>query len=135
LRAALWVYLAVFLAAFQYVDLVAAGVVLALYLTFTVFMWGTVYYHLRIGTPWTNSLRFWRLVLENPDPTSGNFQEQMPKLLILILGVSYLTDNLSVGSAFGMQAFALFAFAGAVLVHQWFFRWVPALPVSAAPAA
>ena len=135
LRAALWVYLAVFLVAFQYVDLVAAGVVLGLYLTFTVFMWGTLYYHLRIGTPWTNFLRFWRLVLENPDPTSGNFQEQMPKLLMLILGVSYLTDNLSVTSALGMQAFALFAAVGAVLVHQWFFRWVPALPVSRAPVA
>ncbi len=133
LRGALWVYLLVFFAAFQYVDLVAAGIVLALYLTFTVVMWGTVYYHLRIGTPWTNFLRFWRLVLENPDPTSGNFQEQMPKLLILILGVSYLTGNLSVGSVAGMQAFALFAAVGAVLVHQWFFRWVPALPMSPAP--
>jgi uncharacterized protein (TIRG00374 family) len=133
LRGALWVYLLVFLAAFQYVDLVAAGVVLALYLTFTVFVWGTVYYHLRIGTPWTNFLRFWRLVLENPDPTSGNFQEQMPKLLILILGVSYLTDNMNAGAVLGMEAFALFATAGAVLVHQWFFRWVPALPMSPAP--
>ena len=133
LRGALWVYLIVFFAAFQYIDWVAAGIVLALYLTFTVFMWGTVYYHLRIGTPWTNFLRFWRLVLENPDPTSGNFQEQMPKLLMLILGVSYLTDNLGAGSVAGMEAFALFAAVGAVLVHQWFFRWVPALPMSPAP--
>jgi uncharacterized membrane protein YbhN (UPF0104 family) len=133
LRAALWVYLVLFLAAFRYVDVVAVGVVAGLYLAFTVFMWGTVYYHLRIGTPWTNFLRFWRLVLENPDPTSGNFQEQMPKLLMLVLGAGFLMDNLSAGSVAGMQVFALLAAAGAVLVHQWFFRWVPALPVSPSP--
>ena len=68
-----------FLAAFRFVDVVALALVLGIYLTFTIFLWGTVYYHLRIGTPWTNFTRFWRLVLENPDPTSGNFLEQIPK--------------------------------------------------------
>ena len=47
---------------------------------FTVFFWGTLYYHLRTGAPWTNFLRFWRLVLTNSDPTSGNALEQVPKL-------------------------------------------------------
>ena len=84
LRVALWVALALFLAAFRFVDPVAVALVLGLYLTFTVFLWGTVYYHLRIGTPWTNFTRFWRLVLENPDPTSGNFLEQIPKALLMV---------------------------------------------------
>ncbi|HWC30645.1 MAG TPA: glycosyltransferase, partial [Dehalococcoidia bacterium] len=134
LRLALWVYLGVFLATFPFIDPVAAGVVLGAYLVFTVLMWGTVYYHLRIGTPWTNGLRFWRLVLENPDPTSGNFQEQMPKLLILVLGVTYLTQNFEVAPIVGLQAFTVFVALSALLVHQWFFRWVPPLPQSPAPS-
>ena len=79
LRITLWLFLGVFLGVFRFADPSAAAVTLGLYLTFTVFLWGTVYYHLRIGTPWTNFTRFWRLVLENPDPTSGNFLEQVPK--------------------------------------------------------
>jgi len=134
LRAALWVYLGVFLLAFRFVDPWAVGLVLATYLTFTVFMWGTVYYHLRIGTPWTNFLRFWRLVLENPDPTSGNFQEQVPKLLILVLGATYLTQNFEPASVIGIEAFTLAVALTALLVHQWFFRWVPPLPQSPAPS-
>jgi uncharacterized membrane protein YbhN (UPF0104 family) len=134
LRIALWVYLGVFLLAFRFVDVWAVGLVLAAYLTFTVFMWGTVYYHLRIGTHWTNFLRFWRLVLENPDPTSGNFQEQAPKLLILVLGVTYLTRNFEAGSILGIEAFTLGVALTALLVHQWFFRWVPPLAQSPAPA-
>ena len=133
LRGALWILLAAFFATFQFVDPIAVALVLALYLIFTVFMWGTVYYHLRIGTPWTNFLRFWKLVIENPDPTSGNFQEQVPKLLILVLGATYLTENMSAGPVLGMQAFALVMGIAALLVHQWFFRWVPALPQSPAP--
>jgi uncharacterized protein (TIRG00374 family) len=134
LRAALWVYLAAFLLAFRFVDLWAVGLVMSAFLTFTVFMWGTVYYHLRIGTPWTNFLRFWRLVLENPDPTSGNFQEQIPKLLILVLGVTYLTRNFEAGPILGIEAFTVAVALSALLVHQWFFRWVPPLPQSPAPS-
>ena len=44
---------------------------LAGYTFFTVVLWGSIYYHLRTGAPWTNGLRFWRLVLTNSDPTSG----------------------------------------------------------------
>ena len=80
LRAGLWVLLAACLALFRVFDPAAIALVLALYLGFTVVLWGSIYYHLRIGTPWTNGLRFWRLVLENPDPTSGNSMEQVPKL-------------------------------------------------------
>jgi uncharacterized membrane protein YbhN (UPF0104 family) len=134
LRAALWVHLAVFLLAFRFVDPWAVGLVLTAYLAFTVLMWGTVYYHLRIGTPWTNFLRFWRLVLENPDPTSGNFQEQTPKLLILVLGALYLTRNFEPAPVLGIEAFTAIVALSALLVHQWFFRWVPPLPQTPAPS-
>lgn len=88
----MWLALGVFLAVFRFVDLTALSLVLGLYLTFTIFLWGTVYYHLRIGTPWTNFTRFWRLVLENPDPTSGNFLEQIPKTLLLVLAFLLMAD-------------------------------------------
>jgi hypothetical protein len=51
---------------------------------FTVFFWGTLYYRLRTGASWTNFLRFWRLVLTNSDPTSGNALEQVPKIVTTI---------------------------------------------------
>src|SRR3954454_22583200 len=57
---------------------------LAGYAFFTVVVWGSVYYRLRTGAPWTNGLRFWRLVLTNSDPTSGNALEQLPKLVIAL---------------------------------------------------
>ena len=58
----------------------AAGRARRLASFFTVVVWGTLYYHLRTGAPWTNGLRFWRLVLTNSDPTSGNALEQVPKI-------------------------------------------------------
>src|SRR5215213_1552698 len=45
---------------------------------------GSIYYRLRTGAPWTNGLRFWRLVATNSDPTSGNALEQLPKLTITL---------------------------------------------------
>ena len=44
---------------------------LAGYAFFTVLFWGTLYYHLRTGAPWTNFTRFWRLVLTNSDPPAA----------------------------------------------------------------
>ncbi|MEZ4554020.1 MAG: flippase-like domain-containing protein [Dehalococcoidia bacterium] len=130
LRAGLWVALAAFVVAFRAFDLVAVGVVLGLYFGFTVILWGTVYYHLRIGTPWTNFTRFTRLVIENPDPTSGNFLEQTPKVLLLVLAFEHLVGSgAGSWSAFaGVQAFTAAVALGAVLTHQWWFTWVPALP-------
>ena len=55
-----------------------------------------VLYHLRIGTSWFNFTRFWRLVLENPDPTGGNFLEQIPQLSILVLAFQMLVSSPSV---------------------------------------
>ena len=66
---------------------------LAGYAFFTVVVWGSVYYHLRTGAPWTNGLRFWRLVLTNSDPTSGNALEQIPKLLIALSAATLLAEE------------------------------------------
>ena len=111
---------------FRFVDLTALALVLGLYLTFTVFLWGTVYYHLRIGTPWTNFTRFWRLVLENPDPTSGNFLEQIPKTLLLVLAFLLMVERPGLDTVAAVEGFVLGLGAAALLAHQWFFTWPPA---------
>ena len=126
LRVTLWLALAAFLAAFRFVDLTAAAVVLGLYLTFTIVLWGTVYYHLRIGTPWTNFTRFWRLVLENPDPTSGNFLEQVPKALLLVMAFQMIVSHPGLGMVLSLELFFLGLGVVTLLVHQWFFTWPPA---------
>ena len=126
LRVVLWAILAVFLAAFRFIDPIALAVVLGTYLTFTIFLWGTVYYHIRIGTSWTNFTRFWRLVLENPDPTSGNFLEQIPKSLLLVLAFLLIVDRPGLATIVGVEAFIAGVALTALLVHQWFFTWPPA---------
>ena len=130
LRAALWVLLAACLAAFRFVDPAAVGLVLGLYFGFTVVLWGSIYYHLRIGTAWTNGFRFWRLVLENPDPTSGNFLEQAPKVLILVLLSGFLVDNAGPLSFAAVEGFILAAAVLAALTHQWWFTWAPPDPLA-----
>ena len=126
LRIVLWLFLGLFLAAFRFMDLAAVAWVLGLYLTFTIFLWGTIYYHLRIGTPWTNFTRFWRLVLENPDPTSGNFLEQIPKTLLLVLAFQAMVERPGLDTVVAVEGFVLGLGVAAVLVHQWFFTWPPA---------
>ncbi len=126
LRVGLWVYLGVFLAAFRFFDAIAVALILGVYLTFTIVLWGTIYYHLRIGTSWFNFTRFWRLVLENPDPTSGNFLEQIPKLTILVLTFQMLVSSPSVWTFASVEGFTLGIGVTALLLHQWFFTWPPA---------
>ena len=75
-------------------------------LFFTVVVWGSVYYHLRTGAPWTNGLRFWRLVLTNSDPTSGNALEQLPKLLIALSAGTLLAEDPGAGSLLRVGAAA-----------------------------
>ena len=130
LRAALWALLAACLVLFRPFDPAAVALVVALYLGFTVVLWGTIYYRLRIGTPWTNGLRFWKLVLENPDTTSGNFLEQVPKLLILVLLARWLAGGLSLPAVAAVEAYAAGAAVLAVLVHQWWFTWAPPEPLT-----
>lgn len=126
MRIALWVYLGAFLAAFRFFDAIAIGLILGVYLTFTIVLWGTIYYHLRIGTSWFNFTRFWRLVLENPDPTSGNFLEQIPKLTILVLAFQMLMAQPTVWTFVAVEGFTLGLAITALLLHQWFFTWPPA---------
>ena len=74
---------------------------LAGYAFFTVVVWGSVYYHLRTGRAVDNGLRFWRLVLTNSDPTSGNALEQLPKLLIALSAGTLLAEEPGAGSLRG----------------------------------
>ena len=130
LRAVLWVLLAVAMVGFRAFDVASIALVLTLFFGFTVVLWGSMYYHLRIGTPWTNGLRFWRLVLENPDPTSGNFLEQVPKLLILVLLSGFLVDHPGALSIAAVEVFTATAAVLAVLSHQWWFTWAPPDPLA-----
>jgi hypothetical protein len=129
LRWALWVFLAAFVVIFRFVDFGALGLTLGLYVFFTVFFWGTFYYHLRTGAPKTNFVRFWRLVLENPDSTSGNFLEQVPKALLVLFTLEYL---ISAPLGAGRVGFVLGFTAALVLVsyavHRRFFDWMPVYP-------
>ncbi len=125
LRVALWACLALFVVLFRFFDPGAVALMLGLYLAFTVILWGTVYYRLRIGTSWLNFTRFWRLVLENPDPTSGNFLEQVPKAALLVLAFQVMVERPGIGTVAAFELFVLAVGVTAVLVHQWFFTWVP----------
>ena len=126
LRIALWVYLGALLAAFRFFDVASVALILGVYLTFTIVLWGTIYYHLRIGTSWFNFTRFWRLVLENPDPTSGNFLEQIPKIALLVLTFQMLVERPTLITFAAVEGFTLAVGITALLLHQWFFTWPPA---------
>jgi hypothetical protein len=129
LRWALWVFLAAFLIVFRFVDFGALALVLGLYVFFTVFFWGTFYYHLRTGAPKTNFVRFWRLVLENPDSTSGNFLEQVPKALLALFTIEYLISApLSAGRAGLVLGFTAALALASYVVHRRYFDWKPVYP-------
>ena len=129
LRWALWGFLAAFVLVFRFVDLGVLALALGLYVFFTVFFWGTLYYHLRTGTPKTNFLRFWRLVLENPDSTSGNFLEQMPKALLALFILEYLINEpSSVGKISPVLLFTAVLGIASYLIHDRLFDWKPVYP-------
>lgn len=129
LRWALWAFLAVFVLVFRFVDVGALALAFGLYVFFTVFFWGTLYYHLRTGAPKTNFLRFWRLVLENPDSTSGNFLEHMPKALLVLFTLEYLiSEPLSVGRISLVLLFTAALGLVSYFVHAKFFDWKPVYP-------
>jgi len=113
---------------------------LAGYVFFTVFFWGSLYYHLRTGAPWTNFRRFWRLVATNSDPTSGNAIEQLPKLSMTLGAASLLAEQPTAGSAARIAAVALLAAALGTLAWRRFAAtrlpaYPPRHPQPAAPAA
>ncbi|HVF00896.1 MAG TPA: alkaline phosphatase family protein [Rubrobacteraceae bacterium] len=129
LRWALWVFLAAHLLVFRFVDLPILALTLGIYVFFTVFFWGTFYYHLRTGAPKTNFVRFWRLVLENSDSTSGNFQEHVPKALIALFTLQYLVaEPLSNGRITLVLVFSAAITIASYLVHKRFFKWKPVYP-------
>ncbi len=129
LRWALWGFLAVFVLVFRFVDAGALVLALGLYVYFTVFFWGTFYYHLRTGAPKTNFVRFWRLVLENPDSTSGNFLEQAPKALLALFTLEYLIgEPLNAGRISLVLIFTAALGLASYLIHRKFFDWKPVYP-------
>jgi Glycosyl transferase family 2/Type I phosphodiesterase / nucleotide pyrophosphatase len=104
---------------------------LAGYLFFTVGVWGSVYYRLRTGAPWLNGLRFWRLVLTNSDPTSGNALEQVPKFLMALSAGTLLAEEPTAGAALRIAAAALIvAVLGALAWHGFARRRLPGYPGS-----
>jgi len=129
LRWALWIFLAAFVLVFRFVDPGALALVFGLYVFFTVFFWGTFYYHLRTGAPRTNFVRFWRLVLENPDSTSGNFLEQVPKAIIALFTLEYLlAEPISAGRVGLVLGFTAALALASYFVHRRFFDWKPVYP-------
>ncbi len=108
----------------DYLPLFAYGA--GLYFFFTIFFWGTIYYHLRIGTRWTNFTRFWKLVLKNSDSTSGNAQEQLPKVALLLMYWWTASDASTLDMTFIWFPIGLFVFAW--ILHHYLFDWKPKLP-------
>ena len=131
LRNYLWMPLIGYLLIFDSFSLQVALLGIGLYFFFTVFFWGTFYYHLRIGTSWLNFTRFWKLVLKNSDSTSGNAQEQLPKfLLILPLWVMVIDSSVKNEMTFEWTTLVFF-YAGiwlySFILHHYLFDWKPAI--------
>jgi hypothetical protein len=122
-RILLWVALAVALPLLEpwRAPALLAGA-LAGYLFFTVLFWGTLYYHLRTGAPWTNFTRFWRLVLSNSDPTSGNALEQVPKFLMTLSAGALLAEQPTGGGALRIAVAGAIAAALGAVAWAWFAR-------------
>ncbi|MGE5701123.1 MAG: alkaline phosphatase family protein [Clostridia bacterium] len=105
------------------------GLAVGLYFFFTVIFWGTIYYHLRIGTTLWNFTRFWKLVLKNSDSTSGNAQEQIPKVLTLLIMFEsafrpQTVNDLAV-SELPHLYFAIGVALFSYVVHRLLFTWKP----------
>ncbi|WP_017435452.1 alkaline phosphatase family protein [Saccharococcus caldoxylosilyticus] len=129
LRNYLWIPYVVFLIVWQFADIKLLSLALGLYFFFTVFFWGTLYYHLRIGTSWWNFTRFWKLVLKNSDSTSGNAQEQLPKFLLLLSIWQYVYVQLEREAGdLSLAGFALYyagVFLFSFILHSQLFDWKP----------
>ncbi|MEI5905591.1 alkaline phosphatase family protein [Bacillus spongiae] len=128
LRNYLWIPLLVFLVAGGEFFIGISVFAIALYFFFTVFFWGTFYYHLRIGTSWLNFTRFWKLVMKNSDSTSGNAQEQLPKILLL-LNMWLLTFNgmkgITTHSFYWYLGFFASVWLFSFVLHRYLFDWKP----------
>lgn len=131
LRNYLWIPFVIYLILFQIVSIPLLIVATSLYFFFTVFFWGTLYYHLRIGTSWLNFTRFWKLVLKNSDSTSGNAQEQLPKFFLLLSVWNYFYSSdlstLEFHGWFLILCFYLFVWLFSVILHRNLFDWKPSI--------
>jgi hypothetical protein len=131
LRNYLWIPLVVYLLIWQDLNLGLSLFALGLYFFFTVFFWGTLYYHLRIGTTWLNFTRFWKLVLKHSDSTSGNAQEQMPKFILLLALWEAQHAVLKQGGGFMeldwpvLLGFTAGIWLYAWILHRYLFDWKP----------
>lgn len=132
LRNYLWIPFVTYLMIWGDVNLRLLLFSIGLYFFFTIFFWGTFYYHLRIGTTWWNFRRFWKLVLKNSDSTSGNAQEQLPKCLLLLslwhyFFIAFKDDveiDPSTWSTLGAFIIGLLLFS--FILHHYLFDWKPA---------
>jgi Type I phosphodiesterase / nucleotide pyrophosphatase len=127
LRNYLWIPFTAYLIIWNNVNLNLLLTAIGLYFFFTVFFWGTFYYHLRIGTSWLNFTRFWKLVLKNSDSTSGNAQEQLPKFLLLLSLWNLISSEQSwTGSEVGLLVlFYAGVFLFSWVLHKNLFDWKP----------
>lgn len=130
LRNYLWIPFIAYLMIFGQFTLSLLLLAIGLYFFFTVFFWGTFYYHLRIGTSWLNFTRFWKLVLKNSDSTSGNAQEQLPKFLLVLSLWQYSFNALSADGFASVDIPRLLMFYGGLLLytiilHRNLFDWKP----------
>jgi hypothetical protein len=128
LRNYLWLPLIAALLIWERNELTLYVLALGLFYFFTIYFWGTFYYHLRIGTTWWNFTRFWKLVLKNSDSTSGNAQEQMPKFLLLLFVWSHYYGQFEADVSADVGTGLLFA--GGLLIysfilHRNLFDWKP----------
>lgn len=130
LRNYLWIPVIVFLVIWNEINIPLVLLAVGLYFFFTVFFWGTLYYHLRIGTSWLNFTRFWKLVLKNSDSTSGNAQEQLPKVIFLLtlwdyyylhVGQNGMKDNLIIDWVLSIVLLLVFSW----ILHRYLFDWKP----------
>lgn len=126
LRWFLWLPLAAAIGLFGVPDSGLLLFALGMYVFFTVFFWGTLYYHLRIGTTWWNFLRIWKLFLKNTDSTSGNVFEQVPKFFLQLLVFSAVYEagpSVSLLGKVGALSAGTMLFA--FLIHRYLFNWKP----------
>ncbi|MEI2355653.1 alkaline phosphatase family protein [Mesobacillus zeae] len=129
LRNYLWVPVIAFVLIWPSVNLSLLLFAAGLYFFFTVFFWGTLYYHLRIGTSWLNFTRFWKLVLKNSDSTSGNAQEQLPKIFLVLSVWNLVYDKLESAAAVPIAEIGIFYVSlllYAFILHRYLFDWKPA---------
>jgi len=128
LRKFLWFPFAAVLLLYNAPSLSLLLFALGLYFFFTVIFWGTIYYHLRIGTTLWNFTRFWKLVLKNSDSTSGNAQEQIPKFLTVLALLQGNFQHVQTGEGVLWTTtllFTLAVWAYSKGIHHQLFNWKP----------